>query len=392
MEGIGLDNMLGAEEVERLFGGQATPEETQEPSEKQAEVESPASDENKENSNTEQTAEVDFSDLLGNQPESVGSEETTVGNGETPESKNDSGTSQNLFSSIAKALKDEGVFPDLPDDAVVNIKDATSFKKLFDDEIARALDERQKRIENALNSGAPTKEVQEYNQALSIAQFLDSKETADTLSREDEEGEKLRKQMMYQNYVNRGFKHERAVKLIEKSFEDGTDIEDAKEAFEDCKEFYNAKVNDFQKAVETRQKENKAYTEKQYDNLKKRILDTESFYDGVKVDKAIRQKAYDSITKPVHRDDNGNYLTALQQYQREHPMEFMENVAILYALTDNFKNVDKLTKGKVKAGLKKGFAELENVLNNSRRNSDGTLNLANVGPDDSEREKWTLAM
>ena len=392
MEGIGLDNMLGAEEVERLFGGQATPEETQEPSEKQAEVESPASDESKENSNTEQTAEVDFSDLLGNQPESVGSEETTVGNGETPESTNDSGTSQNLFSSIAKALKDEGVFPDLPDDTVVNIKDATSFKKLFDDEIARALDERQKRIENALNSGAPTKEVQEYNQALSIAQFLDNKETADTLSREDEEGEKLRKQMMYQNYVNRGFKHERAVKLIEKSFEDGTDIEDAKEAFEDCKEFYNAKVNDFQKAVETRQKENKAYTEKQYDNLKKRILDTESFYDGVKVDKALRQKAYDSITKPVYRDDNGNYLTALQQYQREHPMEFMENVAILYALTDNFKNVDKLTKGKVKAGLKKGFAELENVLNNSRRNSDGTLNLANVGPDDSEREKWTLAM
>ena len=41
---------------------------------------------------------------------------------------------------------------------------------------------------------------------------------------------------------------------------------------------------------------------------------------------------------------------------------------------------------------KKGFAELESVLQNTRRNSDGTLNLANTPPDDSEREKWSLAM
>ena len=73
-------------------------------------------------------------------------------------------------------------------------------------------------------------------------------------------------------------------------------------------------------------------------------------------------------------------------------MEFMENVAMLYSLTDGFKSVDRLAKGKVKEGLKKGFAELESVLQNTRRNSDGTLNLANTPPDDSEREKWSLAM
>ena len=112
----------------------------------------------------------------------------------------------------------------------------------------------------------------------------------------------------------------------------------------------------------------------------------------MKVDKATRQRAYDALTKPVFKDENGNYLTTLQKYQRENPMEFMENVAILYSLTDGFKNIESLTKGKVQAGLKKGFAAIENVLNTTKRNSDGSLNLGNAALDESEREKWTLAM
>ena len=126
-------------------------------------------------------------------------------------------------------------------------------------------------------------------------------------------------------------------------------------------------------------------------HLKKQILDTDSFYDGVQVDRNIRQKAYDSITKPVFKDENGNFMNELQKYQRENPMEFMENVALLYALTDGFKNVEKLTRNKVQAGIKRGFDEVASVLNSTRRNGDGSLNLANTAPDDSDRENWTLA-
>ena len=85
-------------------------------------------------------------------------------------------------------------------------------------------------------------------------------------------------------------------------------------------------------------------------------------------------------------------MTTLQKYQRENPFEYMKNVALMYALTDGFKNVEKLTRSKVNAGLKKGFAEMESVLNNTRRNFDGTLNFANGTPDDDIREKWTLAI
>ena len=384
MEGLGLDNMLGADEVERLFSGKQEAQEEPETGEEQ----NPET-----NSKEEETAEVDFSDLLGNQSESVGSERDTEGNGEAPESKNDTGApNKNLFSSIAKALRDEGVFPDLSDDTLKDIKDAEAFRKLFDEQVSNSLSERQKRIEEALNGGAGNEEVKGYQNDLAISDFLNDRNTADKLESESDEGETLRKQMMYQDYINRGFSDERARKLVQKSIDDGTDIDDAKEAFQSCKEFYKQRIENYQAELENRKRTQREHEEKEYNNLKKQIIDTEEFFGGVKVDKNTRQKAYDALTKPVYKDNDGNYLTAMQKYQRENPTDFMKNVALMYSLTDGFKNVEKLTKSKVKAGIKKGFAELESVLNNTRRNSDGTLNFANGEPTTEERENWTLAI
>ena len=388
MEGIGLDNMLGAEEVERMFSDNANQEEETNPENKPGD-ETPAS---KENNETEEAAEVDFSDLLGNQPESVGSEENTEGNGGAPKSSDGQGSPQaNLFSSIAEATRDEGVFPDLSDEELKAVKDAATLREFFENQVKKMFNEDQQRLQKALNSGATTDEMQQYQNALNLSQFLENRDTVATLSKEGEEGENLRKRVMYQDYINRGFKHERAVKMIQKSFDDGTDLDDAKEAFNSCKEFYKQQIEDFQQEMEDRQQAQKANEQKQFSSLKKHILDTESFYDGVKVDKQTRQKAYDSITKPIFKDEQGNYMNALQKYQREHPTEFMENVALLFALTDEFKSVNKLTQKKVQQGIKKGFEEVANVLNSTRRNTDGTLNLANTSPDDADRENWTLA-
>lgn len=387
MEGIGLDNMLGAEEVEKLIGQQVSEES------ETTETWNDDSQKTGNDVNNKEAAEVDFSNFIGEQPESVGSEENSGGHREASESSDDSGTpQQNLFSSIAKALRDEDVFPDLSDEEIEGTTDAAKLRKLFDDQVGKSLDERQQRLEKLANNGATPQELQDYQTAVSVAQFLESKETYETLVKEGEEGERLRRQMMFQDYTNRGFKEEKAKRLIEKSIEDGSDIEDAKEAFESCKEFYKNKVEQYQQEVEDRKKKQKEDEQKQFNSLQKRILETESFFGGIQVDKNIRQKAYDSITVARHRDAEGNYLTDLQKYQKDNPMEFLENVAMLYSLTDGFKNVEKLVNKKVKAGIKKGFEDVANILNNSKRNGDGTLNLANTAPDLSEREKWTLAI
>lgn len=378
MDGLGLDNMLGADELNRMFsnGGVETSEDT--PKEADA---TPEADEKT------QDGTADFLGITEEEPDEK--DEIKEGKGGTPNSSE--GTPQpNAFSSIAKALKDEGVFPDLSDDVLKEIKDASTFKKMFDDEISKSLDDRQKRIEAAINGGATSEELQQYQNAVNLTQYLNSSDTLNTLSAEGDEGEDLRKRIIYQDLVNRGFKHERAIKMVEKSLADGTDIEDAKEAMNSCKEFYNKQVEDYQKAFKEKEEKHKKDEDKRFSNLKKKLLDNDSFYNGVKVSKDVRQRAYDAITKPIAKDDNGNYINTLQKYQKEHPDEYMENMALLYAITDGFKSIEKLTKGKVNSELKKGFAELEGILNSTSRNGDGSLNLSNAALDDSDREKWTL--
>ena len=74
-------------------------------------------------------------------------------------------------------------------------------------------------------------------------------------------------------------------------------------------------------------------------------------------------------------------MTALQKYQHDNPNEFIKNVSTIFTLTDGFKNLNKLVKGKVNKEIKKGFRDLENALNNTARTSDGNINFAS-GVDD----------
>jgi len=76
--------------------------------------------------------------------------------------------------------------------------------------------------------------------------------------------------------------------------------------------------------------------------------------------KQTRQKIYDNIAKPIYKDpETGNYYTALQKYQKENNNDFIKNMGIVYTLTDGFKNMDGLIKGKLNKEMKKGFKELE---------------------------------
>ena len=63
----------------------------------------------------------------------------------------------------------------------------------------------------------------------SILQFLDNIDE-DTLKAEDERGEELRKRLILQDFINRGFSQERAAKEVKKALENGTDLDDALDA------------------------------------------------------------------------------------------------------------------------------------------------------------------
>jgi len=71
-------------------------------------------------------------------------------------------------------------------------------------------------------------------------------------------------------------------------------------------------------------------------------MNDETFLGSLKIQKDLRQKSFDNITKPVHKMKDGRMVTAIQKYESENPVDFLKNLSILFTLTDGFKNVDKL--------------------------------------------------
>ena len=122
----------------------------------------------------------------------------------------------------------------------------------------------------------------------------------------------------------------------------------------------------------------------QAEQLKKSIIEDKNLFGDIELNKSVRQKIFDNISKPVYKDeDSGVYITALQKYQKENPNDFLKNVSTIFTLTDGFKNIDKLVAKKASKEIRKGFRELENTLSNTQRNSDGSLNFVG-GTNDEE--------
>lgn len=384
-EELSLDNILGAEEIENLFvednETQDTPPANGEPPKKEEE---PSKDKE------ETTEVVDVDNLFTDTPESVGSGKENTEEKEDTTPKGDGTSPKNFYSSIAKALKEEGIFPDLDDDGLSKVKEPEDFRDLIDQQIKASLDERQKRIDEALNAGVEPTEIRKYENTMS---FLDSIKE-ENISDEGDKGEKLRKDLIYQDFINRGYSKERAAREVQKSFNAGTDIDDAKEALKSNIDFFRDKydelVNDAKSEAEQEEKERKEQAEK----LKSSILNDKEVFGDLSVDKSTRQKIYDNIAKPVYKDpETGEYFTAIQKYEMENRTDFLKNIGLLFTLTDGFKNLDGLVKGKVKKEVKKGLRELEHTLNNTARTSDGNLKFVSGVDEDPESfigKGWNL--
>lgn len=372
MEGLTLDNILQPDEIDNLF----VDEEPQEapPEDKGAE------DKNKK----EETTEVDTDTLF--QSESVGSEEDNQETREDTDKDKGSGTSPNFYSSIANALKNEGIFPDLDDEEIKNIKEADDFKELWNKQIKAELDERQKRVDEALDLGVEPSVIKRFEGTIN---FLNSI-TDEQLSAEDDRAEKLRKDLIMQDFLNRGYSQARAEREFNKSVQAGTDIEDAKEALMSNKAHFQSKYQELIDDAKKEEEQELKRQEEQAKKLKTSIFEDKELFGEVNIDKSTRKRIYDNISKPVYKDpDTGDVLTAVQKFERENPTEFLKIVGVLYTLSDGFKNYDGLIKTKVRKEVKKGFKDLERTINNTARNSDGSLNfMSGVNDEESSFKGW----
>lgn len=365
MEGLNFNNVMSAEEMFSLFD-----EETAPPSEE-------PKDTDIDNDDTNVTEELGNPFEDDDTPESVGDGQDKEGS-EVQTQK--SSSSHNNFSSIASTLKELGTFEDLSDEDILNIKDAQGLIDAIEKQVKNSFDERQKRIDDALNGGIPPSVIHQYENVINNLEAI----SEDHVKNEDDNGVQLRKNLIYQDYLNRGYSKERAEKEVNKSFNAGTDIEDAMDALESNKQFYISQYNNLVSENNSKIEAEKQERTKQAEALKMSILDDDNTFKDLSVDKSTRKKIYDSITKPVYRDpETKQQYTAIQKYALDNPADFQKYLGLVFTLTNGFKDFQGLVKGPAKKAVKDKVKQLEETINNSKAVG-GNPNFFGSSPDPNE--------
>lgn len=347
---------LSSEEITDLFGNDA-----KQIMENSKEIE----DENNDNKNK-------ITDEKNDSQESGGDDSNNESNnGEVPTQK--SGSS--IFTSIAKALKEEGIFPELDDKQLEEVKDAASLKKMFDTQVDNRLNSQTKRVLEVLNYGGEPSEIQQFENTLGYLYNIKEED----ITAENKKGEELRRSLIYKDLINRGYSQEKAKREVEKSLNAGTDIEDAKDALEANRQYYQACYDQLRANLK---KENDEFIKKRnesFERIKKSIFDKENAFNSISLSSDTKQKIIDNILKPTYKTSDGEYITALQKYERENKEDFVRYVGALFTLSDGFTDFSKLFKPVAQKAVKRGFSQLEDLLQGKTTE---TGNLSMMGSTD----------
>lgn len=357
---------LGNMDADSLFG-----EDTQEP---EVKVDLPG--ENKEgedkkdkNDTIPEGSTIDAESLFED-PESVGEDDNKEGKEAKPDGNGSSPKGESLYSSFAQALKGDGLFQFLDDETVGNINDADSFSQAMEDEINARLDDATRKVKEALESGVQPNVIAQYERTIQNLEAI----TPEQLNAETEEGANLRRTIIRQDLLSRGYRQDKVEKQVERIMSSGTDIEEAADSLEAVKEYfkqrYESTINEAKQEAEAE----KAKTRKEVEEFRKAMLEKDKLFEDIPVDKATRKKAYEAMTKVVSTSEDGEQLTAVQQYADEHPVEFRTMLGVVYALTDGFTKMGKLLTKSVDKKVNKNLREIERRVMGTTRQG-GSFNF-----------------
>ena len=359
-----LNGLLTEEEQKKLFEEPESTEteetEVEELEETETEVEEPAEE-------PEQDDEQE--------PEEVGGD-NNIEKGEDTGTKHEPGSSPSVYPSIARAFRTDGIFPDFDDSELEAATTAEAFAELvnkaIESKVTAQLDERTNRVNEALSNGVAPDEVRNCEVTIEYLNSLDE----DAITDESEKGEMLRRKLIYNDMLLHGYTEDEAKRGVEKSFKLESDVDDAKDALDALKSHWTNKYDTLRKDARERTEKQKKEQKKQLDSFKKMLLEDEVKIGETKIDKKSCQRAYDAVMTPTYKDpDTGMYLTEVQKFQKENPLEFMKLLGLWFTLTDGGKTLEGVTRREVNKAKNKGIRELEQKIQASSLHADGSLNL-----------------
>lgn len=270
--------------------------------------------------------------------ESEGAESVAEGNqGDQGEEPDATGT-PNLYSSLASALKQDGVFSTL-DLEKTKVEDVDGLIGAIKTEIQqneyRDLSDDQKEYLEALRNGVP---VQEYQEAKSIEAQINSVTDEHLVDNEE-----LRQNIILQDFVNKGFSKERAETQTKLVFDSGNDLDIAKSALADIKSAATARIQQQLFDAQEAKKNQDAKIKAQRKKVKDGVYEATEIIKGMPINEDIKKAVYDSISKPVDQLENGTPLNKIMADRQKNPADFDIKLHYVYHITKGFTDFGKLT-------------------------------------------------
>lgn len=295
------------------------------------------------------------------------------------ENNDDTDDSSPSLTPFAKLLVDEGILPNLNleeyDGTVDGLIEATR-NQVYNgiEEYKQSLPEEAQRILRGVEAGVPFEQLVELNKQQLQYNNIDE----ETLSSD----ENLQKQVVKDYYKQTSrFSDEHIDKMIERLSDLGELEEESKISVKELAKFQEERQ---QQAIQQAEQERQRVIEeqqKQLDNFKKILEQTEEVIPGVKVSKSIKEKIERNITTPVAYDQNGNPINKIGKYRNENPIDFEIKLNYLFEATKGFTDFSIFSK----KGKSEALKELENVSKSlDSRNASGSNKAPKANKDVTE--------
>lgn len=276
---------------------------------------------------------------------------------------------------LALSYIKEGV---LPEDTDVSKMDALSLKEAL---LENVMSTAESRAEEKLKQLYPSERDLErakliFNGATDEeAQYIDTLDQLASLDVEDdtEDGDVIRKHLIVQHYIAKGFDKDKAEKFANTHFEDGEDIEEARAAVQYFSSESRARKQELEEKAEAERQAKIKQQEDFRNEVKEKINSGE--FGGVKLTQKEQKKMYDSLFEATEEletpDGKVHKVSAYQKkmYEIQNDVEKQLLLAKLVLFDDL--NVDKI-KTQAKSSSNKDLAELLDSHRTVRAGSGGT--------------------
>jgi len=182
-----------------------------------------------------------------------------------------------------------------------------------------------------------------------------SKITAEAIS----ESEDLQKKLVGDFYASKGFSEKRISKLVETLGDSGGLEEEAADAIVELSHLAKQNQEHINKKFEHQQKEMSDQYVAQIEYIGKSVDSVEEIIPGVKINKVIKDRLFNNLTRIVGKDANGQAQNYTMTVRQQDPVKFDMTVAYLADITKGFTDWSKIKK----SAKSSATSDLESVLN-----------------------------